>query len=124
MNGVIMGELIEESNDKGPYRLARVRFDGDEQDVHLLDFGGIVNAPLKDAQVLLFHVDGQPGKLFGIAMSAPKDRIDGNKPGENRVKNLKTGALIEQTDGKKTTMQDETVVIKSPGGIVHINPPE
>tara|TARA_R110000824_G_scaffold95990_11_gene230353 strand:+ start:12299 stop:12664 length:366 start_codon:yes stop_codon:yes gene_type:complete len=116
------GELIKESNDKGPTRLVRVAYDGDEKDAQLVDFGGVVSAPIKGAQMLIIPSDGDEGKLYAIALAPPADRIDGNKPGENRVKNLKSGALIEQTEGKSTNISDNDVVITSTGGTVHINP--
>ena len=104
------GELIQESNDKGPTRLVRVAYDGDEKDAQLVDFGGVVSAPIKGAQMLIIPSDGDEGKLYAIALAPPADRVDGNKPGENRVKNLKTGALIEQNE-------DGTMTISSPGTI-------
>jgi phage gp45-like len=116
------GQLIEESKDTGPHRLVRVAYDGDEKDAALIDFGGVVSAPLKGAQMLIIPADGDEGKLYAIALAPPKDRIDGNKPGENRIRQLKTGAQIEQTDGKKTNISDGDVVITSTSGTVHINP--
>jgi phage gp45-like len=107
------GELIEESKDQGPFRIARVQVDGDEKDVILVNDHGLVSAPLKGSQMLLLQADGEDGKIYAIALAPPKDRIDGNKPGENRAKNLKTGALFEQTDEKRTNLQDETIFLKA-----------
>lgn len=110
------GELIEESKDTGPHRLVRVAYDGDERDAMLIDFGGIVNAPIKGSMMLIIPADGDEGKLYAIAYAPPKDRIDQNKPGENRIRNLKTNAQIEQND-------DGTTNITSPGKIT-IEAPE
>lgn len=110
------GELTEESKDEGPFRLVRVASDGDEKDAVLVDFGGVVSAPLKGSQVLLIQADGEDGKLYAIAFAPPADRIDQNKPGENRIKNLKTGALFEQNE-------DGSVNINAPGKLT-INAPD
>lgn len=112
------GELIEESKDKGPFRLARAAFDGDEKDVILINDHGIISAPLKGSHLILLEADGEDGKIYAIAFAPPAQRIDQNKPGENRIKNLKTMALIEQTDeGHTNIYTPKNATIKADGDV-------
>lgn len=109
------GKIKTVSKDQGPYRLAEVESDGKSLDVHLLDPFGLQANPHADAHVLLFVPDGDEGKACGLVMPRPKDRWDGLKEGEVGLKNFDKGQSIHMD-------ADGNVMIRSPGGVVHINP--
>ena len=66
---------------------------------------------------MVFLPDGDEGKAVAVIMAPPKDRVDGQKPGMVTVKNHAKGQHMVMDD-------DGNVIIRSPNGIVHINPPE
>ena len=110
-------ELIEVSEDKGPYMLVRAAADGDEFTVRVASPHGLASSPLKGSLIAVQCPDGDLGKACGTIEPPPADRIDGQKEGEVRIKNLKTGKqqIIELDD-------DGNILLKSPNGKVHINP--
>jgi len=110
-------ELIEVSADKGPYMLARAAADGDEFDVRIHNQHGVASNPLKGSLILVNCPDGDLGKAVGMIEPPPADRIDQQKEGEVRIKNLKSGKqqTVELDD-------DGNILMTSPNGIIHINP--
>ena len=108
--------LIEVSKDVGPFRIVRASSDGDEKDAQVVNTGGIVSGPVEGSQVLLFQADEDDGKLYALVFAPPKDRVDNVKPGENYIRNILTGATIQQ-------LEDGTMNITSPGKIT-ITAPE
>jgi phage gp45-like len=111
------GELTGESKDVGPYRLVEVEADGKKMDIMTIDPFGLQGSGHKDAQVLLLVPDGDEGKAVGIVMPRPKDRWDGLKPGEVGLKHFDKGQYLHHKDNGDT-------VIKTPNGILHLNPPD
>jgi hypothetical protein len=111
------GVIHEVSNDKGPYKLAKIMADGKKMDVELMDITGVEGSPLKDSRVIIFTPDGDDGKAVAIVYGPPvKDRTDLQKPGEVTYKNHKTNNKIVHKDNGDTIVKTQ--------GVFHINPPE
>lgn len=129
MNKIRWGELVEESKDAGPYKLARAKSDGHEFTVHVMETYGIQGSAPKGSQLVIIPIDGDLGKAIAFAIPPPKDRVDGHKPGETRLKNHvagqsllldKDGNIVEDAKGKK----DETLggdYNLSTGGVIYVN---
>lgn len=113
-NRIRWGELIEESNDAGPYKLVRARSDGHEFTVKIMETYGVQSSAPKGSHLLIIPIDDDLGKAIAFAIPPAKDRVDGHKPGETRFKNHvagqsylqdKDGNIIEDASGRK----DETL---------------
>lgn len=115
------GVVHEPSNDKGPYKLARVMADGKAMDVELMDITGVEGSPLKESRVIIFTPDGDDGKAVGIVYGPPiKERTDGQKPGEVTYKNHKTGTVTRLKDNGDMEIEvkgDQRITITGTGTI-------
>ena len=116
-NNIRFGTIKGPSNDKGPYKLMTVTSEDNEIEGMMFDPSGSAAAPMTDGLVVIIPIAGDEGKHMFLAMPPPADRIDGLKEGEQHTKNHKRGQSVELNDAGD-------VVMKSPSGIVHINPPE
>lgn len=116
-SNLFWGKVLGPSKDKGPYKLLRMRADGHEFNAKVLESYGFHSSPMTDGESLIALPDGDMGKATIIGGLPPKDRVDGLKEGETGLKNHKHGQMISLND-------NGDIVIKSPSGIVHINPPE
>lgn len=117
------GDLIEVSNDKGPYKLAKFRSDSHEFMAQIIDPYGIQGSPPKGSQALLIPVDGDEGKMIAFVMPPPKDRSDGLKAGEAQLKNHVAGQFIYQMENGDTVVsnKDGTAVITlTAAGVIEI----
>lgn len=113
------GTLKKVSNDKGPYKIATGNFDGKEIDFIVVDMSGMQTNPLEKSQVFLITPDGDEGRAFGLVLPPPAKRVDQQKEGEVTMINHKDGK------GQFVKLDDNgNVIIKSPSGVVHINPPD
>jgi phage gp45-like len=110
------GVIDEESNDKGPYKLARVKADGKKMDIELIDTTGVEGSPLKGSRVLILTPDGDDGKAVGIVYGPPvSQRTDKQKPGEVTYKNHATGTAVTfKANGDMVVdcVNDQVVTIK------------
>jgi hypothetical protein len=133
--GVVLGP----SNDKGPFKLIRVRSEMREFTAIVDDPYGLVGNPVKGT---LVRLDG--GLDGGMETAKPidlsKKRFDGLKAGEALFGNTETKTHVKLKEngdhdtvvkGAKTTRADANVETRSGGdtiirsdGIVHINPPD
>lgn len=111
------GEIIEESQDSGPYKKVKMRSDGHEFPATVIEPYGLQGSAIKGGMALVIPVNGDMGQAVVIPMPPPKDRVDGHKPGEARLHNHKHGQNVLLDDSGN-------VLVRSPNGIVHINPPE
>jgi phage gp45-like len=95
MTQMFWAEVIEESKDSGPYKMVRVRADGNEFNARVLETGGFHQSPLNGSDVFVALPDGALGKAVIVGGQPPKDRVDGQKPGMVTLKNHKQGQTIE-----------------------------
>lgn len=99
MRSIRIGVVMEESNDKGPFKIVKVMADGKPMDLTVLDITGSEGSPLKDSPVLILTADGDDGRAYGIIAGPPtKDRTDAQKPGEVTYKNHKRGQSVMLSD--------------------------
>lgn len=111
------GEVTGESKDTGPYRLVEIETDGKKMDAIVLDPFGMQGSPHKGAQTLVIIPDGDEGKAVVLVLPRPKDRWDGMKPGESGMKHFDKKQFMHLKD-------NGDIDIKTPGGIIHLNPPD
>ncbi len=111
------GVVHEETADKGPYKLGKVKADGKIMDVEFVDLTGSEGSPLKDSRVIILSADGDDGKAVAIVFGPPvKDRTDGQKPGETTYKNHKRGQHMKMLDNGDVVINSAVA-----GGKVIIN---
>lgn len=84
-------EIIGESNDKGPFKLLRVRSEGHEFDCIVMDPYGLQSSPIKDGQAWILPFNGDNGQAIAFVLPPPAKRVDQQKPGEVSLKNHVTG---------------------------------
>ena len=122
MSYTIWGELIEVSNDKGPYKLFKVKAFDDEIQVYAGEAYGMQANPVKGSLVAFHAMDHDMGKAIATnIMPPPKDRIDQQKEGEVSVANTATTANTkynEDGDIVHTPKEGQKVIIN---GDVEIN---
>lgn len=104
------GEIIEVSNDKGPYKLVKVKSDGKEFDAHVWELQGVAGNPVKGSIGMIFTMDDDEGKSFIVPMVPPAKRWDQQKEGELTYGNVLTGAYVKHHENGDTT-------IKAPGTV-------
>jgi hypothetical protein len=92
------GQIIEVSNDKGPYKIARVQSEGHEFDVMIVEPSGVQVNPLKESQVWIFPNNTDTGQAVGLALPPPAKRFDQQKEGEAIFANHKQGQFIRMDD--------------------------
>lgn len=105
------GEIIEESNDKGPYKLVKMRADGHEFVATILEPYGVQGSPIAKGQGLVIPVDGDMGKAVVIPMPPPAARVDQQKPGELTLINHKAGITIKLADDGTVTITATKIVL-------------
>lgn len=76
------GTVVGPSNDKGPHKLVRVKSDGHEATIEIIEPFGVQSNPIQGSKVLVMQLDGDEGKLVGIVMAPPARRMDKQKAGE------------------------------------------
>ena len=107
------GQITEVSNDKGPYKLARVQSEGHEMEVLIVEPTGVQANPLKDSQIYIFPTNADNGQVIGIALPPPAKRVDQQKEGEVTYSNLLTeNAIKHDADGNTTITTPSGAVIK------------
>lgn len=102
-------QLIEVSNDKGPYKIARVQSEGHEFDVTIVEPSGVQTNPLKESQIFVFPMNSDTGQAIALALPPPAKRTDEQKEGEAWFGNHKQGQFIKMDD-------DGNIVIKPKAG--------
>ena len=102
------GNLIEVSNDKGPYKLAKFESDKHQFTAQIIDPYGMQGNPPKGSQCLLIPVDGDEGKMIAFVMPPPKDRVDALKAGETAYKN--------HVAGQQTTFTEDGDIVTTASG--------
>lgn len=123
------GEMVGESNDKGPYKLGRFQSDGQEVTAIIMESYGVQGSPLKGGQTLLIPLDGDEGKMLAFVLPPPSKRTDQQKPGEVSYPNHDTGNVMKHdVKGNTTTTTKKELVDKvgtdariNTGGIYYIN---
>lgn len=108
------GEIIEVSEDKGPYKLVKVKVDGKEIIAKMQESYGIQAAPAKGSLCFIICPDGDEGRALAIIEPAPSKRTDKQKPGEVSYGNPETGSVIKHQANGDT--------IATSKGLFHINP--
>lgn len=103
------------SNDKGPYKMATFTADGQDIIAHVLDIGGVQMNHQQDSLAFIITPDGDPGRAIAFVLPPPANRTDQQKEGEVTYTNHKKGQTIKMDE-------DGNIIIKSAGGVVHINP--
>lgn len=98
-------ELIEVSKDKGPYKLAKFKADNHEFMSIIFDCYGIQGVAPKGSRALIVPVDGDLGKAIAFVMPPDKDRVDGQKEGDVRLKNHVKGQSIHLDDSGNVTVE-------------------
>ncbi len=88
-------DLVEVTNDKGPYKLARFKADNHEFVAQIFDPYGIQGNPPKGSQAFVIPVDHDEGKMLAFVMPPPKDRVDQQKTGEMQIKNHVAGQSLK-----------------------------
>lgn len=75
---------------------------------------GLSSVPRKGSVGYLFVGNGRPDEAFIMGMEHPEDR----------PKNLKSGESVQYGSKKQTCLMDEkgNTILRTPQGIVHINP--
>jgi len=141
------GVVVKPSNDKGPFKLIRVKSEMREFTAMIHDPYGLAGNPAAGTLVKLSSM-GDGGMESAAPVDLSKKRFDGLKGGEALVGNTETGTHTKMTEsgdredvikgsnnvavdkkikvkagGNIETTSDGDVLIKS-GGIVHINPPD
>lgn len=97
---IFWAEVTEPSNDKGPYKLARVKSDDHEFNAQVLDSMGAFGNPMKGGQALVVLPDGVMEKAVIIGGVPPAKRRDGTVEAESGMGNFKAGTeMIFKDDG-------------------------
>lgn len=95
---ILFGEIVEESADKGPFKLNRIQADGKKLDASMVESTGFASGAMTGAPVLVFLPDGDMGKAVAIPMAPTGERVDSLKPGEAQLTNFKTKAMFKLDD--------------------------
>lgn len=112
-------KISKVSNDKGPYRILEVDAHDNPIDAVVISLGGSEAGPMEGGQALCFPIDGDMGKAVVFCLPPPSDRTDQLKEGEVETKNYKSGR------GQTVKLDDGgNIMLRSPNGIIHINPPD
>lgn len=107
-------QLIEVSNDKGPYKLVRAQSEGHEFTALIIEPTGVQSSPLKDSQLLILGINDDTGQAVAIALPPPAQRVDGQKEGEATYQNHKRGQNIKlDDDGNVTVTAKKDHIVKS-----------
>lgn len=97
---IFWAEVIESSNDKGPYKLVRVKSDEHEFTAKVVDSMGTFGNPMKGGQALVALPDGVMEKAVVIGGVPPAKRRDGTVGGEAGMGNFEKGTeIIFKNDG-------------------------
>lgn len=114
---IMWAEVVKASNDKGPYKLVRVKSDDHEFTATVIEPTGFHGSPMKGGKVLVALPDGDMGKATVIGGIAPKDRVDGQKEAELTLMNHKSAVSVKFGDDGKITLTGNVVI----NGPVEIN---
>lgn len=114
---IMWAEVVKASNDKGPYKLVRVKSDDHEFTATVIEPTGFHGSPMKGGKVLVALPDGDMGKATVIGGIAPKDRVDGQKEAELTLMNHKSSVSAKFGDDGKITLTGNVVI----NGPVEIN---
>ncbi|MEQ8823849.1 MAG: hypothetical protein RIC14_05700 [Filomicrobium sp.] len=100
MAQVFWGEITEVSNDKGPYKLIKVKSHDHPFDAVVMEPYGVQASPVVGGQALVTIVDNDLGKATAQILPPPKKRVDGQSEGELTLINHKTGkSIVIDKDG-------------------------
>lgn len=116
------GVVIGVSNDSGPHKLVKVRTEGKEMVVEVIEPDGASSNPIEGSNCWLFPMQGDDGQMAAIISAPPADRVNGQKAGEKTYKNHATGNYIKHDEAGNTEIVTKGDTIIRSDGIVHINP--
>lgn len=123
------GEVIEESNDKGPYKIVRVQSEGHEFEAIIVEAYGMQASPVKGGQIFILPFNADNGQAMAMVLPPPAKRVDEQKPGEVSIKQHKSGNrryMDNDGDTQEATKRDFSIKTKrhhtiDTEGICYIN---
>lgn len=115
-------EILGPSNDKGPYKLAKVQSDGQPIVGYLAENSGFASNPLKGGIGIAIPIAGDEGKVVIIPMAPASGRYDELKEGEAKIGNLKSGVHAFFNDAGEIILTGKVIIngdVEINGNITH-----
>lgn len=106
------GDIITESNDKGPYKLVRVQSEGHEFDAIVIESYGMQASPIEKGQVFVLPCNTDNGQAVALVLPPPAKRVDQQKPGEVSIKNHVSGnrTYMDNDGDTRSAMKRDSIV--------------